>query len=178
MPDADVFLEALHDLFARRPEARRRVRARIAGPYEQSHADRAVALGLTGIVHFLGPQPHGATRALQQAADLLLLWKPRGEGYRTMVPGKLYEYLDAGTPVLALLPEGDEAADLVRRAGGEVVPPGERGPVVDAIERRYLMWKDGRRERPVRPAWLEEHTRARLSQRLAGLLDRIRERGA
>ena len=178
MPDTDVFLEALHDLFARRPEARRRVRAHLAGPYEGSHADRATALGLTGIVRFTGPLAHGATRDLQRGADLLLLWKPRGAGYRTMVPGKLYEYLDAGTPVLAMLDAGDEAAALVRRAGGEVVPPGERAPMTDAIERRYLAWKDGERARPARPAWLDEHTRERLAARLAGLLDGLPRGGS
>jgi len=177
MPDTEVFMEALHDLFARRPEARRRVRARLAGPYEQRLSDRADALGLTGIVRFPGSLAHRQTRALQRGADLLLLWKPRGAGYRTMVPGKLYEYLDAGSPILAVLPAADEAAELVRRAGGEVVAPGERGPLAEAIERRYLAWKDGRRERPVRPEWLAEHTRERLSARLAALLDRL-PRGA
>lgn len=171
MPDADVFLEALHDVLARRPEARRRVRARIAGPYEGSHADRATGLGLTGIVRFTGPLAHGATRDLQRAADVLLLWKPRGAGYRTMVPGKLYEYLDAGPPVLAMLDPSDEAAGLVRMAGGEVVPPGDRGPLAEAIERRYLAWKEGQRPRPERPAWLADHTRAALAARLARLLD-------
>jgi glycosyltransferase involved in cell wall biosynthesis len=178
MPDTDVFLESLHDLLARRPEARRRVRAHLAGPFEGSHADRATALGLTGIVRFSGPLAHEETRALQRRADLLLLWKPRGPGYRTMVPGKLYEYLDAGTPVLAMLEADDEAAVLVRRAGGEVVPPGDRAPLTDAIERRYLAWKDGRSTRPPRPDWLEEHTRAALAARLAGLLDGLPRSGA
>jgi glycosyltransferase involved in cell wall biosynthesis len=173
MPDADVFLEALHDLFARRPEARRRIRAQLAGPYERSHSDRAEALGLTGIVRFPGSLPHAETRSLERSADLLLLWKPRGAGYRTMVPGKLYEYLDAERPVLAILPEEDEAAALVRSAGGEIVPPGERAPLSAAIERRYLAWKEGRRERPARPEWLAGHTRARLAERLAGLLDTL-----
>ena len=178
MPGTDVFLESLHDLLARRPEARRRVRAHLAGPFEGSHADRATALGLTGIVRFTGPLAHGPTRELQRRADLLLLWKPRGAGYRTMVPGKLYEYFDAGTPVLAMLEADDEAAGLVRLAGGEVVPPGDRAPLTDAIERRYLAWKDGHRGRAPRPAWLDEHTRAALAARLAGLLDGLPRDGA
>jgi hypothetical protein len=170
MPDTEVLLEALHELFVRHPEARRRVRARLAGGFDSDYADRAIALGLKGIVEFLGPQPHPASRALQRGADVLLLWKPRGEGYRTMVPGKLYEYLDAGRPVVALLEADDEAADLVRRAGGDVVPPGQRRPLADVLERRYLAWKAGARPASTasaRPAWLAEHARARLAGRLA-----------
>jgi glycosyltransferase involved in cell wall biosynthesis len=171
MPDTEVMLEALHDLLARRPEARRRVRAKLAGPFDSGYADRAMALGLTGIVEFTGPVPHAATRALQRRAELLLLWKPRGAGYRTMVPGKLYEYLDTGRPVLALLESGDEAAELVRRAGGEVLSPGQREPLAAAIERHYLAWKEGARMPTARPEWLAAHTRASLAGRLAAQLD-------
>ncbi|HZJ73127.1 MAG TPA: glycosyltransferase, partial [Planctomycetota bacterium] len=54
MPETEVFLEAVHDLLARRPELRRRFRARLAGPFDTGYRDRAVALGLTGIVDFTG----------------------------------------------------------------------------------------------------------------------------
>ena len=178
MPDTDVFLEALHDLFARRPEARRRVRARMVGASESGHVDRATALGRTGIGEFTGPLPYAASRALQGRADVLLLWKPRGAGYRTAVPGKLYDYLDAGRPVVALLEPDDEAAELVRRAGGEVLPPGQRAPLSEAIERRYLAWREGLRVPSARPDWLAEYTRARLAARLARLLDGLVEGAA
>ena len=171
MPDAEVVFEALHDWFARRPEARRRVRMAIVGPYETGYEDRSIALGLKGIVEFTGPRPHAESRALQRAADLLLLWKPRN--YPTMVPGKLYEYLDGGRPILALLPEGDEAGSLVERAGGEIVRPADRAAVIASLERRYVEWRSGNARPAARPAWLEEHTRARLAQRLAGVLDEL-----
>jgi len=179
MPDAEVLLEALHQVLARRPEARRRIRARLAGPYDVGYEDRALALGLKGIVEFTGPVAHARARALQRAADLLLLWKPRG--YRTMVPGKTYEYLDSGRPLLALLEEGDEAERLVRRAGGTCLPPGDREGLAAEIERRYLAWKEDAGSEsqtpPGRPDWLEEHTRSSLSARLATLLDGLADAG-
>jgi glycosyltransferase involved in cell wall biosynthesis len=175
MPDTNVFLEALHDLLARRPEARRRVRAKIVGACESGHVDRAAALGLTGIVEFTGPLPYAAARAVQRGADALLLWKPRGSGYRDAVPGKLYDYLDAGRPLVALLEPDDEAAELVRRAGGDVLPPGQRAPLTEVIERRYLAWKEGHRTPTSRPDWLAEHARGRLAERLARLLDGLVE---
>jgi len=174
MPDTEVFLEALHEVLSRRPESRRRLRATLVGPFESGYHDRAVALGLTGIVESTGPRPHAETRRLQREAGLLMLWKPRG--IPTMVPGKLYEYLDAGRPVVALLERGEEAADLVRRAGGAVIPPGDRAALATEIERRYAAWRAGDpgvAAPAPRPAWLEEHTRARLAARLAGLLDEL-----
>jgi glycosyltransferase involved in cell wall biosynthesis len=171
MEDAATLLEAVHDVLAHAPEARRRIRLDLAGPYDLEYEDRATALGLTGIARFPGPVSHAGSRELQRRADVLVLWKPRGPGYRTMVPGKLYEYLDSGRPVLALLPAGDEAAALVRRAGGTVLPPGDRGELARALETRYMEWKQGGRAPSARPEWLAEHERAHLAARLAARLD-------
>jgi hypothetical protein len=145
------------------------VRVSLVGAYDSDYADRALALGLAGIVEFMGLKPHRAARALQRAADLLLLWKTRGAP--TMVPGKLYEYLDAGRPLLAILDREEEAAQLVARAGGSVVPPGDRVRLTEEIGRHYRAWREGAPITAARPAWLEEHTRERLTARLAELLD-------
>jgi glycosyltransferase involved in cell wall biosynthesis len=173
MPDTDVFLEAVHEVLKRQPAARRTLRARLAGPFESWHADRAVALGLTGIVDFPGPLPHAESRALQRGADMLLLWKPRGAP--TMVPGKLYEYLAAGRPILAVLPADDEAAELARRGGAVVTAPGDREALAAEIERRWLAWKDGARPAPMRPEWLDDFRRDRLAARLAATLTHVAE---
>jgi glycosyltransferase involved in cell wall biosynthesis len=173
MPDTDVFLEAVHEVLKRQPAARRSLRARLAGPYESWYADRAVALGLTGIVDFPGPVSHLESRALQRSADVLLLWKPRG--IPTMVPGKLYEYLETGRPIVAVLDAGDEAAELARRGGASVTPPGNREALTEEIERRWIAWRDGARSTGVRPPWLDEYRRDRLAGRLAETLSRVAE---
>ncbi len=170
MEDAGTLLEAVHDVLAGDTGMRRRLRVDLAGPYDLDYEDRSLALGLKGIVRFPGALPHAGSRRLQRAADVLLLWKPRGGGYRTMVPGKLYEYLDSGRPIVALLPERDEAAELVRRAGGTVLPPGDRAALARELETRYTHWMHDGRAPDDRPGWLDEHARPRLAARLAGLL--------
>jgi glycosyltransferase involved in cell wall biosynthesis len=174
MPDACTFLEAVHEVLAHRSEARRRLRVKFAGPYETGVEDRAIALGLKGIVEFLGPVSHPQARALQHEADLLMLWKPSGAGFRTMVPGKLYEYLDSGRPLLAMLEPGDEAARLAERGGATVKAPGDRAAIAAAIAERYEAWRQGGHPPTRRPEWLGEHTRARLTARLAEILESLR----
>jgi glycosyltransferase involved in cell wall biosynthesis len=173
MEDAGTLLEAVYEMLAKVPEARRRLRVELAGPYDVDYEDRAEALGLKGIVRFPGALTHAQARALQRSADALLLWRPRGQGFRAMVPGKLYEYLDAGRPIIALLPADDEAAGLVERSGGTVLAPNARAALARELETRYMAWKERGRIADARPAWLDEHARERLAARLAGWLDEL-----
>ncbi len=167
MEDAVTLLEALREWFARSPEARGRVRVTLAGPYDTGYEDRARALGLADVVDFPGALSHAESRSLQRSADVLLLWKPPGEGYATMVPGKLYEYLDSARPIVALLPAGDEAAELVCRAGGAFVEPGGRSALARELETRYMAWCRTGRAADARPDWLDEHARPNLAAKLA-----------
>ena len=90
-----------------------------------------------------------------------------------MVPGKLYEYLDAGRPIVALLEASDEAGELAGRGGAELVAPGNREALAATLERRWLAWRAGVRPPTARPAWLDEHRRDRLAQVMAGILDSL-----
>lgn len=170
-PDTGAFLEALHDVLVRFPDARGRLRVSFLGPFEPGDSDRAVALGLSGIVSFDGPRPHREARALQRRADLLLLWKPTGTPGR--VPGRVYEYLDTGRPLLAVLDLEDETTAIVRRGGGVVIASGDRPAIANEIARHYEAWRRGAPIEAHRPDWLDEHDRARLAARLAGWLDEL-----
>ena len=176
MEDIGTLLAALVKLFAREPAARARVGVDLAGPYDSEWESRAEAQGLGDVVRFHGPLAHVDTRALQGAADLLMIWKPHAPGYRTMVPGKLYEYLDSGRPIVGLLRATDEAAELVTRAGGCVLPPGDADGLARELGARLAAWAANGRARGARPAWLATHERARLAATLAGALDQLVER--
>ena len=69
-------------------------------------------------VHFRGYLPHHESIALLRSADLLFLpMHNLPPGTRaTIVPGKTYEYLGSGRPILAAVPDGD-ARDILSRVG-------------------------------------------------------------
>jgi len=173
MDDLATLIDALASLLARDPGARALLRVDLLGPYDREWQERASTRGLDGVVRFAGPRAHAEARLAQRSADLLLLWRPHGEGYRTMVPGKLYEYLASGRPVLALLPDGDEAAELVRRAGGAVVAPGSAAVLERELASRLARWRASGRTPDALTDWLGAHTREHLAGELARALDGV-----
>jgi glycosyltransferase involved in cell wall biosynthesis len=93
-----------------------RFRLRFMGPNGLQSVDlgrRCRELGLESVVEFVGRVPRQESLRAMVSASSLLLLQP---GHTVSVPGKLYEYLAAGRPILAIAEEG-ETADLVRASG-------------------------------------------------------------
>jgi glycosyltransferase involved in cell wall biosynthesis len=158
-------LRAIEALVARRPELHGRVRLELVGPI--SDGDRAALPD--GLVHAHGYLSHAETIALLRGADLLFLpMHDLAPGVRArIVPGKTYEYLASGTPILAAVPDGD-AKELIERAGGSVVV---RPTDVVGMERAIEAALDGAPAGPRRPDVLEPFERRRLTRELAGVFD-------
>lgn len=105
----------------------------------------ADALGLNGVVEFLPRMPRREVLAEMASASALLVLQP---GTTVSIPGKLYEYLAIGKPILALCEEG-ETADLVRRGGSGVAVVSTD---VSAIESGLLAVMQLSRQPAVSPA--------------------------
>jgi len=131
-------------------------------------SDMAAECGLTGCVH-VGP-PLSRPDALRRmaASDLLLLLQ---ESWSLQVPGKTYEYLRAGRPILALTSDG-ALADLLRETGGAwVVEPTDDAAIAAAVREAYRAWKSGLSGPAAEPALVAAFDRRVLTGRLAALFD-------
>jgi glycosyltransferase involved in cell wall biosynthesis len=137
---------------------------------------RAVeAHGLAGRVERRGFVPHEESlRAMRRARSLLVLL-PHRESWRTCVPSKLYPYLAAARPILALVPEGDASA-LVRSAGaGTAVTGADPALVADAMETFVAGVRAAPSPRAGRGAHLESYAYSALARRLHDILTRVGE---
>lgn len=117
--DPSPFLEALHRLIesgrVRRDEAQFKIVAE-PDPYVSDLAER---LHLDDLISFTGFVSHREALAHQVNSSLLLLIIHGDRANPGLVPGKLYEYLGSGRPVLAIAPPDFEAARIIldSRAG-------------------------------------------------------------
>jgi glycosyltransferase involved in cell wall biosynthesis len=137
LPRSHIFLlQAVDRLLRNDPELSTILEVHLAGLL--SEADREALRQHTRhpeIVRLHGYLPHDETVALVQSAGLLFLpMHDLAAGARArIVPGKTYEYLGSGRPVLAAVPDGD-ARDLLIEAGATVCRPRD----VECLERALV----------------------------------------
>ena len=137
--------------------------ARFLGDFRPADREWAEGLGLGDRLELIPYAPRRRSLELQRDSEALLLLIPEAEGRgRGVLSGKVFEYLAAERPILAVVPPDGEAARLIERAGAGIVAPPDD---VDAIRAR-LAELVARHERGALDAPpLGEEWRARLSRR-------------
>ncbi len=166
-------LQAIERWLALEPGIAARARLVLAGVI--SREDRALVERSTAraLVEMPGYQPHADSVAWVRAADLLFLpMHALADGARArIVPGKTYEYLAAGRPILAAVPEGD-ARDLLARSGrAHLCAPTDSAAMLEILRARYDEFRrDGhRRLQPLDPL-MAGFERQELTRQLARVL--------
>jgi glycosyltransferase involved in cell wall biosynthesis len=145
---------------------------RLRDPSNEDYFRRlALEQGVADLVSILPPLSYREALAEMRSAHALLLL----QGYTSnpAVPAKLYEYLRAARPVIALAhPDGETAATLRAVGIDTMAPLTEREP----IARLLLDWlQDPERMQAALPSRqvVAEFSRERLTARLAQLLDDV-----
>jgi glycosyltransferase involved in cell wall biosynthesis len=130
--DPAPLVRALAELGRDDPAAAARLELVVAGPLTEAED----ALMRTDVsparIVVAGSVPRSEALALQRSADALLLV---ASAQRTQLLNfKLFEYLAAGRPILALA-EGTEAGRVVKGLGGETVPSDDEAAIAEALRR-------------------------------------------
>jgi glycosyltransferase involved in cell wall biosynthesis len=150
------------------------VLARFVGDFRAG--DREWAAGIADRIELIPYAPHRRSLELQRDSEALLLLIPEADGRgRGVLSGKVFEYLAAERPILALVPPDGAAAALLRETGaGAVVAPGD----VDGIARELTTMRDRWRAGELAAPELSDEWRDRVARRtrveeLADLLERL-----
>jgi glycosyltransferase involved in cell wall biosynthesis len=125
--------EAMARLRSAEPAEAARLELVLAGRRDSEEQRLIEGLNLGGMVRHLGELPRVEALALQRHADALLLLTSRTLVWE--LPGKVFEYMGARRPVLALAAD-NEAARVVGEAGiGWTVPPDDVEAILAALRR-------------------------------------------
>ena len=165
--DPRPFLTALAD-------SKLDVVARFVGDFRPADREWAEELGLGDRLELIPYVPRRRSLELQRDSEALLLLIPEAGGRgRGVLSGKVFEYLAAERPVLAVVPPDGAAAELVRETGAGVIAPPDDVPAIrEALEGLHTRWRAG----DLDGTPLDAKTRRRLARetRVEELADLLR----
>ncbi len=173
--DTTAFFRALERVRSEGAFGALRPEVVLAGKVDPQAEDAARAAGCRDLLVLPGFVPHEEAVRLQRTAtvNLLLTWSVPGEVARGVCPGKMYEQMAAGRPVLALaLPECEAVSVLESTGGALVAHPGDTAGIAEALRRlaRAATAGDASAAVPPRTAEVRRHSRRSVAGELAGLL--------
>jgi len=150
--------------------------ARFAGDFRAEDREYAEALGLADRVELLGDVSRRRSLELQRDSEALLLLIPESGGRgRGVVTGKIYEYLAAERPILAVVPPDGAAAELVRDTGaGVVVASDDVDAIREALLDLHRRWRAGSLNgTPLSSEWRTRLSRGARVEELADVLRNV-----
>lgn len=137
-----------------------RLRIRLAGRTDSQIIDSIRSRGLGANLEDLGYLPHSDTVLEQRAADLLILPLRHEPEYAKVLPGKIFEYLASGRPVLGIgQPDGAAARVLESCGAGSMFDWEDAGGMAGFIRSPHEAPHD-----------IGMYSRRRLTEKLINLL--------
>jgi glycosyltransferase involved in cell wall biosynthesis len=162
--DPRPLIEALGRLARTEPELAARLELVVAGPYTETELAALRTDVAPARISVVGSLPRGEALALQRAADALLLLASADRSQLANL--KLFEYLAAGRPLVALA-GGTEAGRIVAETrAGEVVRSDDVGAITGVLRRLA----SGEVE-PPDPAGLRDYSYPPLAERIAEVVE-------
>ncbi len=154
-----AFLQAVAFLVRRYPRYKETVRLRFMGTMIEPYRAMIDRYGLSDITRLDPYLSHGEAIQGMVDADLLLLLVAATPGSHIMLTQKVFEYVAARRPVLAIVPDG-AARDFLEDLGeGLLVYPDGPKRIAKVLYQELLDWeKNGRKELP-------ENSKSKLFER-------------
>ncbi len=163
--------QVLDERCAREPEFANHLEVHLAGTVEQAILDSLNRLPiLKDKVVYHGYLSHEQVKNLYEQSFVLLLPIRDNDNGRWILPGKMYEYLVYGRPILAVGPVQSDASDLLQQTGHQpCLAYDDKQGLAAFIDRAWQDYRQGV-PRMDRAAIMPYH-RSRLTEKLAGYLD-------
>ncbi len=172
----DTVLQAVARLLADGRVDADRIRLRFVGRFGDEVRAMFRRPEVAAVVEERGYVPHAESVAELMGAHALLLVVDDVAGSEGIVPGKVFEYVGARRPVLAVAPEG-AVAELVRDTGaGRVLARDDVDGIADAVAALYREWETtGETRFPGREDEVRRLSRRERTRDLAGIFDEVLE---
>lgn len=168
----DTMLHAVARFLAAEPAARSALELSFVGMLPRDATRLVQDLAIADVVRDEGYLPHD--RVVRRMSQSSVLWmtigrRPGSEGIST---GKLFEYIGARKPILALVPEGEARTTLASHGASFVAEPDDVEGVAGHLSVLYGLWRQDRLPTPD-PGFVARYDRRRLTGELVHLCNSL-----
>lgn len=173
MRNPETLWRVLHELCDEQPDFAQNLEINLAGIVSESilkFIEKDPVLGPALVYHaYLNHQ-----EVIKQSKEsvLLLLLLNNTENAKWIIPGKLFEYLAVGKPILMLGPEKSDAGDIITTLNAGVIADfDDKKKIKKHIQLQYQNYQEGKIQ--TKTYDLEPYSRKKLTGDLADLMDNL-----
>lgn len=174
----ESFLRALGKLLIQCPNIKKQIRVNFVGEVkfdQQMHAlieQVILEENLNGVVNMIPFLPYKRGLNLLRHSDVFLLVVSLFHSRVGCLSSKLFEYMNAGKPILALAPFESEESQIILAAGaGQVVSPTDIETIASKVLEMYESFKRGELVSRVELSMIEKYERRIQTRELATIFD-------
>lgn len=167
-------LEGLKVLLSQYPEIRNNFQVYLVGAYTEEQKIFLTQQNLDGVVRMFGEVSHIEALEFQVNADVnLFIYNGPGDGRSSqMLSGKIFEYIGAGHPIMAISSPDSAACKLVRELKlGQVASPDSPEDIAMALKQ---MMSSSKTKVSIDMNGVEQFHRRVLTEKLANVFELIK----
>lgn len=166
-----ILWKTIKELIRENKDFKNDFRLKLIGAVSQEVLDTIAEFKLDDYVDNLGYLPHQKAVEHQRKSQVLLLIEIDSEDTKSIIPGKLFEYMVSERPIVAIGPDGSDFAEIIKQTNtGVFFTYDEKEKLKTILLKYYQDYKN--QNLKVHAAGLQQYSRKSLTQQLANLVSR------
>ena len=161
----EILVELIHEI----PDFRNHLQLKFIGAVSQEILDTVTQFKLNTYLVNLGYVSHNEAIEHQKKSQVLLLIEIDSKDTKSIIPGKLFEYMISGRPIIAIGPKGSDFAEIITKTNtGEFFEYSEKMKLKSVLLDYYNRFLEGKLQS--NPVGLEQYSRKNLTQKWVELI--------
>lgn len=166
----EILWQSLKEICEGNPTFKNDFQLKLIGAVSPEILQTISAFGLDGFVNNLGYVSHQEAVSQQRSSQVLLLIEINAEITKSIIPGKLFEYMVSERPILAIGPKDSDFETIIKSTNTGVFHKyDEAEKLKQTILKFYEQYKN--KSLQVHAVGLQQYSRKNLTQQLAEILN-------
>ena len=164
-----ILWESLVELCTEIPDFKSHLEIKLIGAISQEVLETIEQFGLNSFLNNLGYVSHAEAVAHQRKSQVLLLIEINSEETKSILPGKLFEYMVSERPIVAIGPKDSDFAEIITNTNtGVFFEYSEKAKLKQTIHEYYNQFLESKLQSHA--VGLQQYSRKNLTQQLVELL--------